>query len=85
MLRVAKGGVAVEGEVWALTPEAFGRIVAGVPKPLSVGTVEMADGRPVKGFLCEAAALPPLSPPSPPLLPVVVVSPFATAASAAVA
>ncbi len=55
MLRVAEGGGAVAGEVWALTPEAFGRIVAGIPRPLSVGTVELADGRTVKGFLCEAA------------------------------
>ena len=55
MLRVASDGVAVEGEVWSLTPEAFGRIVAGIPSPLSVGTVELSDGSMVKGFLCEAA------------------------------
>lgn len=52
---VAVGGVAVEGEVWELTPEAFGRFVAGIPRPLCIGSVELADGRTVKGFLCEAA------------------------------
>ncbi len=40
-----------------LTPEAFGRFVAAVPAPLSVGTVTLADGRGVKGFLCEASAV----------------------------
>ena len=56
MLRVAGGGAAIEGEVWQLTEAAFGRFVAAVPSPLSIGSVTLADGRVVKGFLCEAAA-----------------------------
>jgi hypothetical protein len=35
---------------------AFGRFVAAVPPPLSIGTLRLAAGREAKGFLVEAAA-----------------------------
>ncbi len=58
MLRVETGkGMAVELEVWALSAAAFGKFVAAVPPPLSIGTVRLADGRGVKGFIVEPAAL----------------------------
>ena len=38
------------------TPRAFGTFVAAVPAPLTIGTVELADGTAVKGFLCEPHA-----------------------------
>jgi len=57
LLRVAAGGAAIEVEVWSLEPEAFGRFTASVPPPLSIGSVKLADGRLVKGFLVEAAAV----------------------------
>jgi len=58
MLRVSPGaGAAIEVEVWALSEAAFGRFVAAVPPPLSIGTLELADGRAVKGFLVEAEAV----------------------------
>ena len=47
----------IELEVWELPIEAFGRLVAGVPAPLVIGTVVLEDGRAVKGFLCEADAV----------------------------
>ena len=50
-------GAAIEVEVWALPDAAFGRFVAAVPPPLSIGTLELADGRAVKGFLVEAEAI----------------------------
>jgi len=57
LLRVGVGlGAAIEVETWALKPEAFGRFVAAVPSPLSIGTVKLGDGSSVKGFLAEAAA-----------------------------
>jgi allophanate hydrolase len=49
-------GAAIEVELWALSYEAFGRFVAEVPAPLAIGTVTLADGRQVKGFLVEAQA-----------------------------
>jgi allophanate hydrolase len=58
MLRVADGaGKAITLEIWALSAEAFGRFVAGVPAPLSIGTIRLADGRQVQGFLVEPAAI----------------------------
>jgi allophanate hydrolase len=35
---------------------AFGSFVALIPAPLGIGTLTLADGRSVKGFLCEAYA-----------------------------
>ena len=58
LLRVKNGaGVAIEVEIWALSESAFGRFVAAVPRPLSIGTVELGDGRSIKGFLVEAEAI----------------------------
>ena len=56
MLRVAAGtGSSVAVEVWALSAAAFGKFVAAIPPPLSIGTVRLADGRGVKGFIVEPA------------------------------
>ena len=44
-------------EVYALSPKDFGTFVAEVPAPMGIGTVELADGSSVKGFLCETYAL----------------------------
>jgi allophanate hydrolase len=58
LLRVAAGrGAAIAVEIWAMPPEGFGRFVAAVPPPLSIGSVRLADGRTVKGFLVEAEAV----------------------------
>ncbi len=58
LLRVAAGeGAPIEVEIWTLAPESFGRFVAAVPPPLSIGTLVLADGRMVKGFLVEAEAV----------------------------
>ena len=58
MLRVAPGaGTKIAVETWALSAAGFGKFVAAIPAPLSIGTVRLADGREVKGFLVEPAAL----------------------------
>ncbi len=58
LLRVAAGeGGPIETEVWALPPAAFGTFVAGIPAPLGLGTVRLADGTAPKGFLVEAAGV----------------------------
>ena len=36
--------------------DAFGSLVALIPAPLCLGSVRLADGRTVKGFLCETPA-----------------------------
>jgi allophanate hydrolase len=56
MLRVAAGtGASISLEVWTLPAAAFGKFVAAIPPPLSIGTVRLADGRGVKGFIVEPA------------------------------
>ena len=58
MLRVAEGtGSPIELEVWTLPAAAFGKFVAAIPPPLSIGTVSLSDGREVKGFLVEPVAI----------------------------
>lgn len=53
----AAAGQAIDVEVWSLSPAAFASFVAEVPAPLGIGTLELADGRQVKGFICEPCAL----------------------------
>lgn len=58
LLRVAQGkGVTIAVETWALSAEAFGKFVAAIPSPLGIGTLKLANGASVKGFLVEPAAL----------------------------
>jgi allophanate hydrolase len=58
LLRVkSDAGSAIDVEIWALSDSAFGRFVAAVPSPMSIGTLELGDGRSVKGFLVEAEAV----------------------------
>ncbi len=56
LLRMEKGAK-IELEVWALPKTAFGGFLAGIPAPLTIGTVELESGAKVHGFLVEAAGL----------------------------
>ena len=58
LLRVAAGhGASIAVELWALPADGFGRFVAAIPAPLSIGTLTLADGRSVKGFLAESSGV----------------------------
>jgi allophanate hydrolase len=57
LLRVAEGGAAVAVEVWAVPQSAIGSFLALVPPPLGLGSLQLADGRQVHGFICESHAL----------------------------
>ena len=50
-------GPGIELEVWAVPTPAFGSFVAAVPAPLGIGSVELADGSTVSGFVCEPSAI----------------------------
>jgi allophanate hydrolase len=56
LLRVPKGGAALEVEVWSMSPAALGTLMAEIAPPLAIGTVRLADGSEIRGFLCEADA-----------------------------
>ena len=49
-------GAAIKVEVYELDVAAFGSFVAEVPAPLAIGTVTLADGSSVKGFVAESRA-----------------------------
>lgn len=53
----ADGGAAIAVEVWEMPLAHFGRFVAGVPAPLGIGTLTLASGETLKGFICEGHAL----------------------------
>ncbi|HWH84944.1 MAG TPA: allophanate hydrolase [Burkholderiaceae bacterium] len=57
LMRTSEGGAAIEVEVWELPLDAVGSFLALIPAPLGLGSLELADGRWVHGFLCEAHAL----------------------------
>lgn len=57
LARVDRDGAAIEVEVWELPLRRFGEFVAGIPAPLGIGSLELADGSWVKGFICEPAAI----------------------------
>jgi hypothetical protein len=56
LLRVTQNGCAIALEIWQLPIENYGKFVAGVPSPLGFGTLILADGSQVQGFMCEAYA-----------------------------
>ncbi|MBA2962876.1 MULTISPECIES: allophanate hydrolase [Ramlibacter] len=58
LVRVAAGGGApIALELWEMPLEHYGSFVAAIPAPLGIGTLRLADGSAVQGFVCEAAAL----------------------------
>ena len=54
MVRVAEGGAAIDMEVWEMPAQHFGSFVDGIPAPLGIGKVKLANGSWVSGFVCEA-------------------------------
>ncbi len=57
MTRDEAGGTAIEVEVWSMPHENFGSFVAGIPAPLGIGKVELADGSWCSGFICEGSGI----------------------------
>ena len=53
LLRVAEGGAAIEVEVWSVPSDRLGAFLASIAAPLGLGTLELADGRRVHGFLAK--------------------------------
>ena len=50
-------GAAIAVEIYEMDVAAFGSFVVDVPPPLAIGTVTLADGSSVKGFVAEPRAL----------------------------
>jgi len=56
LVKRREGGASVRLELWEMPLSAFGGFAASIPAPLGIGKVELADGREVPGFVCEAYA-----------------------------
>lgn len=50
-------GAAIDVEIWSVPTAEFGSFVAGIPAPLGIGKVRVADGSVVSGFICEPYGL----------------------------
>jgi len=57
MLRVTQGGRAIAVEVWELPSSELGSFLTGIPAPLGLGKVQLADGRWETGFICEPCGI----------------------------
>lgn len=57
LARVAEDGAEIIVELWDIPQARFGEFVAEIPPPLGIGNLQLADGRWVKGFICEPYAL----------------------------
>ena len=53
----AQQGQPIAIELWEVPLRTFGQFVADVPAPLGIGTLQLADGLAVKGFICEPSAV----------------------------
>ncbi|WP_038818189.1 allophanate hydrolase-related protein, partial [Pseudomonas syringae] len=57
LVRVPHQGARIEVEVWEMPLSRFGAFVAAIPAPLGIGSLQLADGAWVKGFICEPGGL----------------------------
>jgi allophanate hydrolase len=53
LIQVENDGAAIACEVWEMPASRFGSFVAGIPAPLGIGKLKLADGSSVNGFICE--------------------------------
>ncbi len=56
LVRDAEGS-SIAAEVWALPNRSVGKFLQGIPAPLGIGSIFLADGSTAHGFLCEAIAV----------------------------
>ncbi|WP_327730496.1 allophanate hydrolase [Streptomyces sp. NBC_00487] len=57
LVHVGEGGASIETELWRLPAEGLGRLLTALPRPMTLGSIELSDGTRAPGFLCEPSAL----------------------------
>lgn len=57
LVRDVNHGATISVEVWSIPVENLGKFLLGIPAPLGLGQVELADGKYVTGFICEPFAI----------------------------
>lgn len=53
LVKVPGGGSSIQVEVYEMPLSRIGSLLAQIPAPLGLGTITLADGSHVKGFICE--------------------------------
>ena len=51
------GGSSIELEIWAMPKSNFGAFMGGIRHPLGIGTISLASGDTVQGFICESIGI----------------------------
>jgi allophanate hydrolase len=57
LVRDDEHGVQIEVEVWRIPTAGFGSFVAGIPAPLGIGKLRLANGEEAPGFICEPCGI----------------------------
>jgi allophanate hydrolase len=57
LVRMPGAGGTIEVEVWDVPAAGVGALLSGIRPPLGLGTISLADGSEVSGFLCESYAV----------------------------
>ncbi|MCI3275758.1 allophanate hydrolase [Streptomyces cylindrosporus] len=57
LVYVGEGGAEIETEVWRLPAAGLGHLLTTLPRPMTLGSVQLSDGTSTPGFLCEPSAL----------------------------
>lgn len=57
LMKAMASGAPIEVELWDVPLDRFGSFVAEIPAPLGIGSLQLEDGRVVKGFICEPIGL----------------------------
>lgn len=56
LVRDTQSGGKIDVEIWQLPIKSIGQLLAEIPHPLGLGSVELVNGEWVKGFICEPIA-----------------------------
>ena len=57
LVEAAEGGAEIQVEVWEIISSTVGSFLAGIPKPLGLGSIRLADGSLKQGFICEGIGI----------------------------
>ncbi|WP_373845393.1 allophanate hydrolase [Clostridium sp.] len=56
LIKMERGGAAINLEIWEMPMSVFGTFTASIPAPLGIGKVELQNGLEIPGFICESYA-----------------------------
>jgi allophanate hydrolase len=57
LVETAEGGAEIQVEVWEILSSTVGSFLAGIPKPLGLGSIRLAGGSVKQGFICEGIGI----------------------------